>query len=104
PVLADYFLSGIAGGQTLRLSDAAYAELSSRSWPGNVRELRNAVEHAAIVARGGEIGREHLPAPGAPLPESAGGDDVRVQAQLAAWAQSVSFEDVEDGGGVYERF
>ncbi len=32
-----------------------------RPWPGNVRELRNAIEHAAILARGGPIRVEHLP-------------------------------------------
>lgn len=31
------------------------------NWPGNVRELRNAVEHAAILARGGVISPEHIP-------------------------------------------
>src|SRR5262249_12233614 len=31
----------------------------------NVRELRNALEHAAIVARGGPLLPEHLPALGA---------------------------------------
>ena len=30
---------------------------------GNVRELRNALEHAAIVARGGPVRPEHLPPP-----------------------------------------
>ena len=37
--------------------------LRNRSWPGNVRELRNALEHAAIVSRGGAILPEHVPAP-----------------------------------------
>ena len=31
-------------------------------WFGNVRELRNALEHAAIVARGGPLLPEHFPA------------------------------------------
>ena len=35
--------------------------LSRRSWPGNVRELRNAVEHAAILARQEVLQPEHLP-------------------------------------------
>ena len=37
--------------------------LSLREWPGNVRELRNAVEHAAILARQEIIQPEHLPQP-----------------------------------------
>src|SRR5262249_48038282 len=36
--------------------------LRSLPWFGNVRELRNALEHAAIVARGGPILPEHFPA------------------------------------------
>jgi two-component system nitrogen regulation response regulator GlnG len=39
------------------------AALHARPWPGNVRELRHAVEYAAVVARGGTLRPEHLPAP-----------------------------------------
>lgn len=44
------------------ITQAALEEMQRRPWPGNVRELRNAVEHAAIMARGLAIGPEHLPA------------------------------------------
>jgi two-component system nitrogen regulation response regulator GlnG len=37
--------------------------LQSRPWLGNVRELRNALEHAAIVARGSPLRPEHFPDP-----------------------------------------
>jgi len=33
--------------------------LRQQPWPGNVRELRNALERAAIVARGGPLLPEH---------------------------------------------
>ena len=39
------------------------AFLKARPWPGNVRELRNALEHAAIEARGGPLRPEHFPEP-----------------------------------------
>jgi two-component system nitrogen regulation response regulator GlnG len=68
--LAEFFLSQTRlGSEPVRchLSDTAVAELGKRDWFGNVRELRNAVEHAAIVARQGEILPEHLPTP-APIP------------------------------------
>jgi two-component system nitrogen regulation response regulator GlnG len=68
--LAEFFLSQTRlSSEPVRchLSDAAVAELGRRDWFGNVRELRNAVEHAAIVAREGAILTEHLPAP-APIP------------------------------------
>jgi DNA-binding NtrC family response regulator len=38
------------------------AALRGRTWPGNVRELKHAVEYAAVVARGGTLRPEHLPA------------------------------------------
>lgn len=34
------------------VSDAVIAHLQKHAWPGNIRELRNAVERAAVVARG----------------------------------------------------
>jgi two-component system nitrogen regulation response regulator GlnG len=35
--------------------------LMSKAWLGNVRELRNALEHAAILSRGGPLLPEHFP-------------------------------------------
>jgi len=66
PLLVEHFiqrLTASAGERAPRVSQAALAELSSRQWHGNVRELRNAVEHALILAQGGVILPEHLPAP-----------------------------------------
>ena len=65
--LAAHFL----GRQAARLGhprapavgDDFLAALRGRSWPGNVRELRQAVEFAAVVARGHAPGPEHLPPP-----------------------------------------
>src|SRR4029453_9101290 len=42
------------------LAPAARARLVSAPWPGNVRELENALERAAILADGEEIGPQHL--------------------------------------------
>jgi two-component system nitrogen regulation response regulator GlnG len=41
--------------------------LEAQSWLGNVRELRNALEHAAIIARGGPLLPEHFPTAGGGL-------------------------------------
>ncbi len=49
------------GRAPLALSPAATAALKRYAWPGNVRELGNAVEHAVVLARGGEVDVEHLP-------------------------------------------
>jgi DNA-binding NtrC family response regulator len=92
PALAEHFLGQAfpspAGGA--RLSAEALAELGSRPWAGNVRELRNAVEHAAIVARAGSILPEHLPAPApvaSPTDSSPVGD---LGERIAQWAREES--------------
>jgi PAS domain S-box-containing protein len=65
PLLVDHFLARL---ETLRgkgvsgVSEQAMALLLRHDWPGNIRELENAVEHAHVLCRGGEIRPEHLPA------------------------------------------
>lgn len=63
-LLSEHFLDRLTrpGQARCRLTAAASQALRRRPWYGNVRELRNAIEHAVIVARGGTIGPEHLPA------------------------------------------
>jgi DNA-binding NtrC family response regulator len=48
------------GRPPLGLAPAADAALLAHDWPGNVRELENAMERAAVLAEGGEVGPEHL--------------------------------------------
>jgi transcriptional regulator with GAF, ATPase, and Fis domain len=67
-VLIQFFLDGFpridgAGQRVLPvLSSEAYAALSAYRFPGNVRELAHAIEHAVVLAGGGEIALDHLPA------------------------------------------
>jgi two-component system nitrogen regulation response regulator GlnG len=69
--LAEYFLRQFEP-RALPLLPETVRHLAARPWPGNVRELRNAVEHAAIVARGGPIRPDHIPPPaGPPAPRDA---------------------------------
>jgi two-component system nitrogen regulation response regulator GlnG len=65
PLLAEHFLklARDAGATATGFALSAMEELRQRPWPGNVRELRHAVEHAALLARGGPIVAEHLPPP-----------------------------------------
>ena len=79
-------------------------ELGHRDWPGNVRELRNAIEHAAILAREGCIRLEHLPARG--MMASGGGERSRLQSEFAAWARDVARADTnaEPPTDLYEKF
>jgi transcriptional regulator with GAF, ATPase, and Fis domain len=67
PVLIQFFLDGfprLEGGERVVpvLSADAYAALSAYRFPGNVRELAHAIEHAVVLAGGGEITLDHLPA------------------------------------------
>lgn len=66
PALAEHFLRKFdvpTPAEVLPADTRAF--LKSRPWPGNVRELRNALEHAAIEARGGPLRPEHFPEPAA---------------------------------------
>jgi two-component system nitrogen regulation response regulator GlnG len=58
--LAEHFLLRIEP-VALPLLEQTRAFLTAQAWPGNVRELRNALEHAAIVSRGGPLLPEHFP-------------------------------------------
>lgn len=55
------FFARQTGRRLTGFSDEALDLLLRHSWPGNLRELRNAVERAAILAVGPEIGVTDLP-------------------------------------------
>ncbi len=59
--LAEHFLRRFEPG-AVPLRPETERFLTTLPWRGNVRELRNALEHAAILARGGPLLPEHLPA------------------------------------------
>jgi two-component system nitrogen regulation response regulator GlnG len=64
PLLAEHFLRrfGVPNPAAV-LPAETVGFLKARPWPGNVRELRNALEHAAIEARGGPLRPDHFPDP-----------------------------------------
>jgi DNA-binding NtrC family response regulator len=63
PLLFSYFARRNAqpGCSPSGISPRAWAILAGHSFPGNVREFAHAVEHACILAQGGEIDVAHLP-------------------------------------------
>jgi two-component system response regulator AtoC len=64
PLLVEHFLRELtpaAATTPPSLSPAAWAALGKYPFPGNVRELKHALQHASILARGGEIQLQHLP-------------------------------------------
>ncbi len=50
------------GRSISRVEPAVVQALMAHSWPGNVRELRNLVERLVVLAAGGVVGRDLLPA------------------------------------------
>jgi DNA-binding NtrC family response regulator len=71
--LVAHFLENSAG---VGITSDAVEALRAYSWPGNARELRNAVERGVVLARGGIVQSEHLPATvlRGPLPEIDAGE------------------------------
>ncbi|MBY0396456.1 MAG: sigma-54 dependent transcriptional regulator, partial [Thermoleophilia bacterium] len=107
PALAEHFLrqARLPGVADTRLDEPVLEALRARDWAGNVRELRNAIEHAAIVARGRPIRPEHLPPPSgrpaAPADANPAGDLGR---QLADWARREAERGASGEPALYERF
>jgi two-component system, NtrC family, nitrogen regulation response regulator GlnG len=84
PLLAEHFLRRF-GGKSVSVSPETIAFLQARPWAGNVRELRNALEHAAIIARGGALLPEHFPPPAS----TAGAETLpmRIGALIHEWVR-----------------
>jgi two-component system nitrogen regulation response regulator GlnG len=80
--LAEHFLRRLEP-RALPLPAETAKFINSQAWFGNVRELRNALEHAAIVARGGPLLPEHFPPLGGPT-DGTGGPDGLTTA-VRAW-------------------
>jgi two-component system nitrogen regulation response regulator GlnG len=105
--LVEYFLSQLDPPmRPAGVSREFWAALESRRWPGNVRELRHAVDHAAVLARGGALRPEHLPPE-----ESIGGDagepgspENQLAAAAIRWAQSQLQEANGEEGNLHQRF
>ena len=101
PLLAEHFLRRFAGGgPTPPLPDDTVAYLKARPWPGHVRELRNAMEHAAIVARGGPLRPEHFPAPTAFAGGYSSAD--RLAAAVREWARQRIQQEKGESAGLYQ--
>jgi len=89
--LASHFLARLATGRPFPALSAEFlAAIRGRGWPGNVRELKHAVEYAAVVARGGTLGPEHLPPPPAASSQTARGaaTDEQVIVAIRDWVDA----------------
>lgn len=85
PALADHFVSRL-NISVHGIGQDALQALAERDWRGNVRELRNAVEHAAIAARGAEIRASHLPPVSAAVAHD--GLDSKLKAVIQDWLRT----------------
>jgi two-component system nitrogen regulation response regulator GlnG len=99
PLLVAHFLAGRQPAP--QITAAFLAALLSRPWPGHVRELRHAVEHAAVVARGGPLLPEHLPAASGTVPP-AGGAPAPLPAAVRDWVAAV-LSDPATGDDLHAR-
>jgi transcriptional regulator with PAS, ATPase and Fis domain len=64
PLLVEHFIARfnrLLDRRLTGISDAALSLLMAYRFPGNIRELENAIEHAFVLCREGEIRPEHLP-------------------------------------------
>lgn len=112
-LLAEFFVRQLSrnSDRIPVLDDSAQKEIRNRFWKGNVRELRNAIEHALILSRGGEITADHFPEPieyGEPI--ESGDTQTEALAELdsllASWTRSQISEgkDQEPLQNLYETF
>jgi two-component system nitrogen regulation response regulator GlnG len=77
--------------------------LMAHDWPGNVRELRNAIEHAMILARGGQILLEHLPPPAPSTIEPGAAPGEAIASWIHQWTE-LELQSGEQSGDLYDRF
>jgi DNA-binding NtrC family response regulator len=69
PLLAQHFLTQLAGATPPVLTPDAVALLQTYAWPGNIRELRNVIERVVLLSRSGDyhqIRAQDLPLATAP--------------------------------------
>jgi DNA-binding NtrC family response regulator len=83
PMLIEQFLREYSppGVRHPGLTPAAWGALSHYPFPGNIRELKHSIQHATILARGGEIDLHHLP------PELGGVGAMAQQQSISAGLQ-----------------
>jgi two-component system nitrogen regulation response regulator GlnG len=99
--LAEHFLRRFAP-QSLPLLPATVRYLQGQPWFGNVRELRNALEHAAIIARGRPLTPEHFPPVSRP-PGASEPVDVLTTAVRTWLAEQIRLAGNEPPHDLYER-
>lgn len=108
--LIEHFLTLIGYPCASEAVDAELlTQLQSRTWPGNIRELRNAVERAAVIARGRKLDINDF-APSSISATSTGSHQETAAKAIELWAQQQITAQLAQGGPqpgelpLYERF
>lgn len=100
--LCRYFLARLQPGVVRQFDPLLLAGLARRPWHGNVRELKNAVEHAAVVARGRPLQISDFPPPAAGLPGSSG--ELPLPEVVRRWARDTLQQSPPDAEALHARF
>ena len=101
PLLAEYFVRQMEP-QSWPLPATTLAFLCRLSWPGNVRELRNALDHACILARGGPLLPEHLPAQSSTPVTGVTPPPEQLQSALLTWLEDYLHQHQPKPSQIYE--
>ncbi|MBF0142300.1 MAG: sigma-54-dependent Fis family transcriptional regulator [Magnetococcales bacterium] len=114
PVLLNYLLGrkiALAGdgGRRVVIDPEAEAALIDYPWPGNVREMEHVIERALVLAEGGVITTDDLPAQMLPRPRSpvasgataadGGGEGKSLRERLRNYEVRVILEAIEAADG-----
>jgi len=105
PVLVGHFIERYAGGRPVGVTAEALAALDAYPYPGNVRELEHVIQQAVVLADGGPIGVQHLPAemtglPAAPSQASAPGGLLPLAEAMDGFERAYLNRALTEAGGV----
>jgi two-component system, NtrC family, nitrogen regulation response regulator GlnG len=105
PQLCEFFLRELEYPRVEhRLDERLLEQLSQRPWYGNIRELRNAVEHAAVLARGRQLRLEDFPPPQPQMGKSNATEPEALEDLLAecivAWTRRAIANSESDKGNL----
>ena len=97
--LCQHFLSAMQYPSADQAIDEELVDqLKQRPWHGNIRELRNAVEHAAVVARGRTLSVDDFPKPHPGKQTEHASGQPTIKAIIESWTQqAIANPDREEG-------
>lgn len=100
--LCEYFLSRLQYvAASNAIDETLLAELQRREWQGNIRELRNAIEHAAVVARGRPLSIDDFPPPQFSKEPAAKKPEQMLREAVEAWTAEKLVDDKSLRKGLY---